>query len=198
MLSDKELARLTNTLEVPLIVQEILNGETMLSPDVQYSLHEIISNYQPDAALLCIALSARKIASRYQNQSPNMAVMKIECDRIITDYARIWMDHATKQNLDDNLVLDTLEQIPEDLEAIAELIEINMAILNIQSEDTAGLAEILAVQAHAQALIADTFIDMIDQNNEPAITETIALPVQAYNDNIIPFPGTGTDTSISA
>lgn len=185
MLSDRDLAKLTNTLQVPLIVQDILDGEGILSPDVQYGLHEVLSDYQPDSALLCIALSARKIATQFQSQSTNMAIMKMECDRMIADYAEIWMSHADELTLDDNLVFDTLEQIPEDLESLAELIEINMGFLYSANEELVGLCEILAVQARAHVLIADTFIDMMDQGGqeEPA-------PLQAYNDNVIPFPGT--------
>ena len=45
MLSDRDLAKLTNTLQVPLVVQDIIDGQSTLTPDVQYGLHEIISNY---------------------------------------------------------------------------------------------------------------------------------------------------------
>jgi len=190
MLSDKELAKLTNTLQVPLIVQDILDGEGALSPDVQYGLHEILSDYQPDSALLCIALSARKIGARFQHNSPNMAIMKMECDRMIADYAELWISHAEDKNVDDNVVFDTLEQIPEDLEALAELIEINMSLLRGPHEELAGLAEILAVQARAQVLIADTFIDMMDQGDVPEAPIAANASLHAGNDNVIQFPGT--------
>lgn len=187
MLSDRDLAKLTNTLQVPLIVQDILDGEGALTPDVQYGLHEVLSNYQPDSALLCIAISARKIAAQFINTSPNMAVLKMECDRMIADYAELWLSHAEENHLDDNLVFDTLEQIPEDLEALAELLEMNMPGLIAQGDDIAAVAETLAVQARAQVLIADTFIDLMDQDIEDTIESTETL--QAYNDNVIPFPG---------
>lgn len=186
MLSDRDLAKITNTLQVPLIVQDIIDGEGLLSPDVQYGLHEVLSDYQPDSALLCIALSARKIAATFQTRFTGMGVMKMECDRMIADYAELWLDHAEHQTLDNNLVFDTLEQIPEDLEALAELLEMNIAALFSIDEQLAGIAEILAVQARAHVLIADTFIDMLDQAMEE---ELEAAPV-AFNDNVIPFPGT--------
>lgn len=56
MLSEKELAKLTNTLQIPMIVQGILDGQESFTPDMQYGLHEILSDYQPDSALLSIAL----------------------------------------------------------------------------------------------------------------------------------------------
>ncbi len=190
MLSDKDLAKLTNTLQVPLIVQDILDGEATLGPDVQYGLHEILSDYQPDSALLCIALSARKIAAKFQYNSPNMGIMKMECDRMIADYAELWMNHAEDKNVDDNVVFDTLEQIPEDLEALAELLEINMSLLRGPNKDFAALVEILAVQARAQVLIADTFIDIMEQDDQPQAPLASEPVLQAGNDNIIQFPGT--------
>jgi hypothetical protein len=190
MLSEQELARLANTFQVPLIVQDILDAQETLSPDVQYALHEIISDYQPDSALLCIAMSAHKIAARFQYNSPNMAILKMECNRIISDYAALWLSHAENKGIDNNIVFDTLEQIPEDLEAMAELIEINMSLLRSVDEELAGLAEILAVQAKAQVLIADTFIDIIEQNDEsPQAALTLKPLAYADNDNIIQFPG---------
>jgi hypothetical protein len=191
MLTDKDLARLNNTLQIPLIVQDILDGKEALTGDVQYGLHEVLSNYQPDSALLCIALSARRIASRYMHLFTNMAVLRMECDRIIEDYAKLWMDHARKRPIDSNMLMDTLSDIPEDLESLAELLNVNMTLLLNKHPDAAGLCETLIIQARAQALIADTFIDVIEreapveplQNNTPP-----AAKGSRYGDNVIPFP----------
>ncbi|HOO80989.1 MAG TPA: hypothetical protein PK513_00610 [Alphaproteobacteria bacterium] len=188
MLSEKELAKLTNTLQIPMIVQGILDGQESFTPDMQYGLHEILSDYQPDSALLSIALGAHKIAAHFQNHSPNMAILKLECERIISDYAEIWVRNAESKTLDDNLVFDTLEQIPEDLETLAELLEINATLLNAHNEELAKICETFALQAHAQVLIADTFIDLMDEGAE--LAETYAPTTTIYNDNVIPFPGT--------
>ncbi|MCB9982953.1 MAG: hypothetical protein H6861_04655 [Rhodospirillales bacterium] len=188
MLSEQELAKLTNRLQIPAIVGDILNGRETLSPDVQYGLHEILSDDQPDSALLAIALGARKIAARYQHLGANMAILKMECDRIISDYAELWVRNAEAKTLDDNLVFDTLEQIPEDLEALAELLEINTGLLHTQNDDLAAIFQVFAVQARAQVLIADTFIDMMDEGLDEVVPAIAATPI-AYNDNVIPFPG---------
>ncbi|MCB1720608.1 MAG: hypothetical protein KDI11_02520 [Alphaproteobacteria bacterium] len=188
MLSEKELAKLTNTLQIPMIVQDILDGRESFSPDMQYGLHETLSDYQPDSALLAIALGARKIAARYQHLGANMAILKMECERIISDYAEIWVRNAEAKTLDDNLVFDTLEQIPEDLETLAEMLEINAALLNAHNEELAKICEAFALQSSAQALIADTFIDLMDEGTE--LAETYASTTMTYNDNVIPFPGT--------
>ncbi|MCC6598815.1 MAG: hypothetical protein IT559_08500 [Alphaproteobacteria bacterium] len=196
MLNDKDLARLTNTLEVPMIVQDILGGELLLNPEIEYGLHEVLSNYQPDAALLCMALSARKIASFCLKQPGgaklvSMAVMKMECDRLIEDYAELWLAHARQSPVDDTLLMDTLAQIPEDLESLVELLETNAAALQdyAQSGDIETLCEILAIQGQAQALIAETFVEIIEEREEIEIPAMENIPGTVFaGGNVIAFP----------
>jgi ABC-type transporter Mla MlaB component len=186
MLKQNELAKLTNALQVPLLVQDILDGEGELTADVEYGLHEVISNYQPDSVLLCIALSGLKMAQRLQSQYKNMGVLHMECVRIINDYAPLWIDHAQARPIDETLVFDTLSDIPEDLDCLAELFELNKSFAEFQNTDVAALCKIMAAQARAQALVADTFIDLIEQAEEAA--DNMPVLNTAYNDNVIPFP----------
>jgi len=194
MLSEHDLAGLTNRLQVPLIVQDILNDQGALTDDVHYGLHEVLSNYEPDSALLCIALSARKIAARFQHRIANLAVLKMECDRIIADYAELWLNNAQRRPIDDNLVFDTLMNIPEDLECLAELLEINQAFLQKYSKDAAELCEILIVQATAQVIVAETFMEIMDKEETDSMANDNALediPAQAAamgGNNVIQFP----------
>jgi hypothetical protein len=183
MLNDKDLARLTNNLQAPVIVQDILDGSEILSGDVQYGLHEILSEYQPDSALLCIALAAHKIASAYKEISPNMGMLKMECELIVADYAGLWIDHSQARSIDHAVLMETLVDIPDDLESLAALLEGNMAFLESHNAEAAGLCEILIVQARAHALIAETFIEAIEGDNE-----STASAVPHYTDNVIPFP----------
>lgn len=71
---------------------------------------------------------------------------------------------------------------------LAELLEINATLLNAHNEELAKICETFALQAHAQVLIADTFIDLMDEGAE--LAETYAPTTTIYNDNVIPFPGT--------
>ncbi len=190
MLNDSDLARLTNRLQIPHIVQDILDGQGTLTPDVQYGLHEVLSEYQPDSALLCIAISALKIAKRFENFSPHMAVMKMECERVIEEYADLWVINAKKGTLADDHIMNTLEQIPEDLESLQELLETNICLLEATNPQLAALCEIMAVQASAQVLIADAFIEVLDNNlsESDVYPESAAEMPIAYNDNVVAFP----------
>ncbi len=194
MLSERDLARLANTLEIPMVVQDILDGGTVLAPEIRYGLHEVMSNYQPDAALLCMVLAGRKIAMRClkRHGSRNfsgMAVLKMECDRLIEDYAELWINHAGSRPVDDNLLFDTLSQIPEDLESMAELLEMNAALLRSRGEreDMAVICDILAIQGRAQTLIADAFVEVMEQN-EAALEILPAATGTGNDNNVIAFP----------
>lgn len=195
MLSDQNLATITNRLQVPLIVDDIIHDKTPLTDDTAFGLHEILSDYEPDSALLSIALSARKIAQRFQHKAASMGVLKIECERMISDYADMWLKNANAATLDDNLVFETLMNIPEDLETLSELIESCMPFLKRFSTEAAELLDILSVQARAQVLVAESFIDIMDaqnQDNEPLANDNADLealiPLQAQANNVIQFP----------
>lgn len=192
MLTDKDLAKLTNSLQVPLVIQDILDGKEILTGDIQYGMHEVLSNYQPDSALLCIALSARRIAQRYLHLAPSMAVLRMDCERIIEDYAQLWLDHARQRPIEHNMLMDTLTDIPDDLESLAELLDSACLYLVNKNAEAAGLCEILALQARSQAIVADTFVDLIEKETgaAPAATLQDNTPLKAarYGSNVIPFP----------
>lgn len=184
MLQDKDLARLTNTLQVPLIVQDILDGNIALEADIRYGIHEIISEFHPDSALLCLALSARRVAVALQGRYRTMTALKMECDRLIAEYAPLWLDHAGHRAVNETLLFDTLLQIPDDLESLSELLEMDAVILKGAEPDLAALCEIFAIQGRAQALVADAFVDALAQDHVP---ET-KIPGAVAQDNVIPFP----------
>ena len=197
MLSDKDLANITNRLQVPLIVDDIIHGQAPLTDDTAFGLHEILSDFEPDSALLSIALSTRKIAQRFQHKAASMGVLKIECERMIADYADMWLKNANAAHLDDNVVFETLMNIPEDLETLSELIESCMPFLKRFSDEAAELLDILSVQARAQVLVAESFIDILDaqnQDDEPLANDNTELehfiPLQAHAQasNVIQFP----------
>lgn len=189
MLSNKDLAVLTTKLQVPVIVTDILDGEGELTSDVQYGLHEVISEYQPDTALLSIALSAWRVASIYAEASPSMKVLSIEAERIIDEYGDIWLKNARNQSIDSDAVFDVLVNTAEDLESLAELLELNGTFLRAKDEQAAGICDILYIQASAHAMIADEFLRVADEAAEAAVTNIPEIVAPVMTDNVIPFPG---------
>lgn len=197
MLSNKDLATLTNRLQTPVIIGDIMHGHDVLGDDVHMALHEILSDDQPDSALLAIALSAKTIAKTCAAEAASLKMLTVACDRIIIEYGPIWLRNALDKNLDENLVFETLAHIPEDLETLAELLDYNAIVL--KNQDAVALCDILSTQARAQALIAQTFLDAfetqddapwdMEQGFDPMITPMIANDAMTAVNNVIPFPG---------
>lgn len=194
MTNDKDLTSITNRLQVPMVVQDILDQQSALDADTSFAIHETLSDFEPDSALLAMAIAARKLAGRFQHRIANLMILKIEAERIIEDYAGLWISNAKDKPLDDNLVFDTLMNIPEDFEMLVELLEINQPLLARHSQDAADLCEILIIQANAQILVAETFIEMIENPEDQTLANDNGkfqvLPAQmAGSSNVINFPG---------
>ncbi|MCB1650877.1 MAG: hypothetical protein KDI46_02370 [Alphaproteobacteria bacterium] len=198
MLSEYDLAALTNRLQIPLVAQDVLKGREKLDDEMQVCLHEILSNFQPDSALLAIAISARKIAAHFQHLDANMVIMKMECDRFIAEYAELWLRNAQARPIDNNLVFETLINLPEDLEVLSDSLLIAADLLQNRSKAASKLCEILAMQAQNHAIIAEKFAEIMETEKESrnkinAANDDMRIPhpviIRAtYTDNIIPFP----------
>ncbi len=190
MLNKKELATVANRLQVPLIISDILAGEGELTDDVHYGLHSVISDLQPDSALICVALGGLKIANAHHVSSPALAVLKIQCESIVDDYAPLWLQNAEKEDVTEHDALDALSNVSEDLEGLADLLALAVDSLQSKDADAASLAKILSIQAKAHAVIADELFGALyseiseDIADEPQIKSVIA---NGMNDNIIPF-----------
>jgi len=206
VMREQDLAKIANRLQVPLIVGDVLNGVEKLNDDVVFGIHEILSDDQPDSALLSIALSAYGIAQNIETQSPSIALLGIECERIISEYGMMWLQNAQSHSLDENVVFETLVHIPEDLECLSELLEIVKLTAVRERSDIAELCTILWTQASAQGLIAQTFLEGLNMFDDDAPWEVAgdmsgeteseleamiadhALQSQAYTNNVIQFP----------
>lgn len=190
MLDNKELANVANKLQVPLIISDIM-AEDELTGDMQYALHSVISDLQPDSALLGIALGGLKIANAWEKASPSLSVLKIQCESLIDEYGALWLQNAEDENVSEADAMDALSRVSEDLEGLSELLDLAIDSLQTKNEMAASLAKILSVQAKAQAVIADEFFGMLytkmteDCADVPKIAP--AIVDQAVNNNVIPF-----------
>jgi hypothetical protein len=198
MLNDKDIAGLNNRLQVPLVVQDVLCGHEVLSDDLRYALHGTLSDQQPDSALLAIAFGARKIAKRYAETNSTLVVLKMECDRVIDDYAGLWLSHARKKSLDDTKVLDALVHLPDDLQAMGDILGVVSSYLQDVAPEAAELCRILMVQADAQSLIAESIVELLEPEEDAAANDVFVEDIEAFDapiicaasagNNVIQFP----------
>ncbi len=193
MLNDKERALLNSRLYVPIVVRDLLETTDDVEDDVHYALHEVISDMQPDSALLAIALAAGQIAAFAAYRSASMKVLNMECERILQEYGLLWLQNAQNGPIDDFALFETLIHTSEDLEGLAELICHNAAFLRDTDPKAACLCDILQIQAEAHAVIAAEFIEAIEVQ-ENAVCSDIRSVAAVLADNVIPFPA-GTVTT---
>lgn len=158
----EDVARLHAYLVVPVAVSEALIQATPLDGETQYGLHVSLSEIDPDSALLAIALSAYRIAQDFVSDIPVATALKMEADKIIQDYAPDWLAHYHNHPVQGEELYDLLSHVPEDLEALADLLESLQASIRDTLEPAHALCSVLAIQARAHMEIADYVLGQLD------------------------------------
>ncbi|MEM9468529.1 MAG: hypothetical protein AAF988_00020 [Pseudomonadota bacterium] len=210
-LTKEQIAQLESKLIVPIAIGDILTYGLDVEQDMQYGLHEALSEIDPDSALLAIALSAKHIASSTQNQFPIAAALYNETVSILNDYGPDFMRDLKRGSLPQADFIDVLKTVPEDLESVADLLDVLCAELIDagHSKDSPAfvLAELLSIQARAHVEITDFILAEASGNSEAAFfsqrdemsieetrpkTQDSLATMAGQNktgDNIILFPG---------
>lgn len=201
MLSDQQLAKLFVHLEVPVAVQSLLNNPRKLDDEGGLALHDMISGQTPDQALISIALSSLLLDAHLRENGHRCAeILAMSAEMMLQDFAPLYLEHTAthpKGTLFDRHDLEFLSTIPEDLENISDLLSVVADVLPGHCATFAKLANILSVQAQAQALVAETLVEAFGEmapeelallaslQNEKTYADTTASAQTA--DNIIPF-----------
>jgi hypothetical protein len=160
----------------------MLRREEQIDDVAEYTMHEIISDLGPDTALLCIALCAQHLAKNASHLLISHC-LKAEADMIVNEYGPHWLAHeAGVRALRDADLRNLLAYIPEDLEAMGDLLEGLEAELGEDHAIAAILCDILKIQARAQMEVADAELAAIDGEMRK---KTYA---GEGGGNIIPFP----------
>lgn len=199
-ITEDQFEKLRQHLIVPLAVSDILYHDLAVEAEMQYGLHLALSEIDPDSALLAIALCALSLAEKNKLKSTMAYALEKEANTIIDDYGPDWLHHHQRGSQPESFE-SVLETVPEDLEALADLME---ALCAEVIEDSTGesateiLSNLLCIQARAHMEIADYIlseiefeksVDAAEANGEPApVAEP--LDMEAYKgSNIVVFPG---------
>lgn len=198
MLHEKDLATLITKLEVPMVVGAAIENGGEMQDDIHYALHDLLADMQPDTALLAIALSAKTIAKAYCGTGSGAEIVTMECDRIINEYGPLWLENARRGKINNNYLIGILENIPEDLECMDELIDINLSYAAYDNPAVAEICDILQIQAGAHAIIAEEFLSVMemaahqDKKCRPAVPQNLSAAnttAATSSDNVVMFPG---------
>lgn len=192
-------------LVVPMAVTDILRHNLEIAHEMQYGLHMALSEIDPDSALLAIALCANEIANKNLARAPLAHALKAEANNIIDEYGPTWLRHHKKGGTKPSNFEAVLENVPEDLESISDLMEALCTDLdeNFTDSPTCILTTLLSIQARAHIEIADFMLNEIEfekatedlEDHEIEAKEEV-IDMDAYlGKNIIVFPGSAEQQS---
>jgi hypothetical protein len=193
-LNHDQIDQLQQHLIVPLAVADIIEHNLMLEADMQYSLHMALSEIDPDSALLAIALCTKDLARKYMSTIPIAVALSKEADNIIEEYGALWLRHYSQNPMPTEVFEAVLQTVPEDLEAMADLLDALAYELGEHEEATYTLSNLLSIQARAHMEIADFILAEIEferaEEKQGQETTTVPLDMELIDsDNIILFPG---------
>lgn len=203
--SDQQFDQMRQQLIVPLAVSDILTHDIHVEPDMQYGLHMALSEVDPDSALLAIALCAHDLATKCAKRAPIAGALQTEAGNIMQEYGPIWLRNNLNAPISPSTYEEILDTVPEDLEALADLMDALQADLNDENDPCVILAKLLSIQARAHMEIADFVLAEIayekqsmDKKDAPSfgyqsVEAERAQPTEQFaGDNIIVFPGSAT------
>lgn len=183
------MAWMNTKLCVPLITKDVMDNPTSLDDETVFGLHDMISDFEIDTALLAIASGALQIIRTSGANVPALHVLAIECERIICEYGDEWIKQNNTAEPDFDYMLSILPHLPEDLESIGDLIGMALTVLP-QDGAAHQLLDILNVQADAHMMIAEEFVSALDAQPsiETPVQTVIAANVASESaSNIIAF-----------
>ena len=189
---------------VPLAVSDILSHDIKVEPDMQYGMHMALSEVDPDSALLAIALCAQDLAQKAKQEAPIATALETEATEILNHYGLQWLRNNLNAPISSALYADILDTVPEDLEALADLLDALQSDLDDETLSLSKLAKLLSIQARAHMEIADFVLAEIAYEKQKGHQKE-QMPDFGYQtepapkaesterfagDNIIVFPGT--------
>ncbi len=165
----QQLALLKNELQIPLIVRDYLITDQRPDSTANYALHEMMSDFLPNDAILAAAFVMKEIADSQMVTSADLKYLHMECDRIIEKYSS---NH-----------INTMKSIFEDMEEFLDIISLCQMSFEIINSKINNIINILNIQMQSHLMIIDEVISM--QKN---VTPTPHLTNQTTENNIVTFP----------
>jgi hypothetical protein len=163
-LTDQQTALLMAKHVAPVAVSEILMEGRKLEEDESLALHQILSDREPDTAFLAMAGSIAELGHFHGiRKTPLMGTLPLQARQYVAEYAPLWLANADNVDgaVDNDLVYDLLSTLPEDLEALNEMIVIVQSSSAID-ETSKQLLRVFQIQSSAHQLISEALLEEFD------------------------------------
>ncbi len=182
-LSAKKRGYMMAKLELPVAVKDILDGKDTYNDTVQYAMHDLISDMEPDNALLGMTLSVQDIAKKYSDPQSGIEthfdILNAQCEQVLNQYGGTWLLNMRGDDIDADEALNTLRAMPEDMEALAGLIAYSKTCIEKKHQDAAAMLGIFQIQLRAQSLVAEHLIEAADMVSALEVSDE--APVKAIS-----------------
>ncbi len=181
----KKMALLKNKLQMPLVVRDLLITGEAPSEETTYGLHELMSNFQPEQAVLCAAFVMKEIANYETEMSDDLKFLHMECDRIIERYG------ARDDLAEDNPELwaetegEMMPVISEDIEDFLELIFLCYMSFEVTNPKIAAILNIITNQLQSHMMIVDEVLSLLSNIGYQGTAEGS----KDSSGNVVIFPG---------
>lgn len=148
-----------NRLQVPMVVQDILSGHEDVSV-ASFGLSGVISDMQPDQALVAVSLGVVSVIEPYLTASPLLRALRLHSDRMVD---------AHLENLsivDSDKAQAYWDVVLEDLLSSTDLID--HAVCYLEHKDIVGhkLLVIMREQLKAHTLVVETVRRLLTEQDE--------------------------------
>ena len=164
-LAEDQIDRLQRYLIVPLAVADIIRHDLDVEPEMQYGLHMALSEIDPDSALLAIALCARDLSEKLSSEIHIASALQKEANSIIGEYGATWLRYHENGPMPSKVFQGLLQTVPEDLEALADLMDAVASDLDeINRTSLIALCNLLSIQARAHMEIAEYILAEIERD----------------------------------
>lgn len=175
----QNLANLKNRLQMPLIVRDLLITQEQPNAEENYGLHEMLSDYSAEDALLTAAFTMQEIAAHQNVAVSDLAFLHLECERLIERYAARDDLFQENEELWSETQSDMVSEIAEDIEGFLDLLSLCILSFEITAPKIHKILTILDVQLQAQLIIIDEVQAMLDN---------LETQPHAQTGNVIQFP----------
>ncbi len=183
---------------IPYMINGILDHDLLFDKHAENILHSVISNFDPDMALLCCANIGKIIYEFESSTDCDFSFMIDFCERLIAYYRPICALEESNPCEREVRLISALAQIIEDIEDLCDNLEMTKIALDMYSPESSEIIGIMLVHLQSHLLIVEQLLEQRQSNysfarpaaeenggDDYLIEEITNLQVK---DNIIPFP----------
>lgn len=176
---------------LPIIIRGALRQNIPLGSEAEYTMHTLLSDFDPDMAILCTVNIVREVCAYEELKNNDFSFLGNLCNLLADKYRPICTLIETNPRLRENKIQNILPQMAEDLDDLIERLELSHIALETQDSAAAEILQILLVQMQSHLMVVEQLLKERNQSitgeKKNCLLDTIA-GLSAKESNIIHFP----------